>query len=1221
MTPRHQEEDRIKDVAPDAPPPQVETFLVFDNKKSQECGTELHCHCWSCKTKFVTGHLDPEDQLKYLHSLGMKFLHPVQWNVYHKPCRHGIIGGCSIICASRLKVDCSHYKDRDPDTCCLCMLPVYGPCTGPCIWCEKLSPRGTSRSSSETEASGLSESEEESDEDDFRPCAHCDIVQRTYCSEKHRRRYCSGDEEKEAEAKKSDEKNEDYSGSDRWDGNRPIHKDPRRTYRARPSSGPQCSSCCEWTSTTNDSFEDEEAGKAEEEKEKSSLSSNVSSLTHSLTKSSRLTHTPTHADPKRKYVPRWQCSSRCEWTSITNSDADNTADDFEEEIEEDRREEEEEAHQEDSDSTSSLTTSGWTPAHPNPNRKYKKKPKSENQVADKGQGYWTSTSNSCAGYSSLSESSEDEADGPEGRSLEEMHHELVPLLQSAIRYFSGNAPPEPEKKKAARMPVVCSICDSTTCMHYDDDYPPYEKRRSPSPRDDDEDSPSAMPALDAKSPTPAPSEPEQASEEPPDRQKESICTRSQSFTKVDEDDLREIQDICYTTAGQVADMLIKLVEKSALEPEAAHLLIHQHEDSVFASVLYDRLKKYERDKKIASVALEPAPIGIRLLIMCKSLRTLDPTIREQALEISKLHSKIKIPFDIARQRATRMHDLMIQRGVEEKKSIPELMCNYLQISMYSLIEIESILEKFEGVRPFEADDGITPVNGHPDDSGSAQASAHLAKPDPEGTEGTPTKPPRRDLLRKKVHLLQIQSEVGPCALEPRKNDPSRGTPPPTYAEATANLRGFNHTTDEDLPGPLRMAKYLAEELKKDSQRKMQSPPASGKTADASRSEMVTASQSETQKDISAPESVAEKTLQEVSDVVVTFHSKVKDTASSPVVRLAEEALRRLDKSLQTWKSIRQQVESMMPMIPEEEKTQDQEDSETSWTGVTTCSRHLPGTSSEDSVVPWPSIEGPPEPPIVKVPFPIPITERIDFRSLRPPQHGITEEDLRAKPGRPPPSLFDLLQRREPEPAPGDRHLWPKPADTQAALELAEAREKAEKRSQGQRRVANQGRPRFQRGRMLDDYTSHFVDGKSRKPPLGLTSIADDQMSLTATEDSSETNSSGEIAIDTDDMDRYRVDLIVRAVDQSKFSKRKPDGKLQWFAADGRPLNARGLPTFTEEEKRQIQSRDISWDQIPDLTLDRWGRRYIDYPMPPLTDAAQGQLEKEDHQKTPRENDE
>ena len=44
---------------------------------------------------------------------------------------------------------------------------------------------------------------------------------------------------------------------------------------------------------------------------------------------------------------------------------------------------------------------------------------------------------------------------------------------------------------------------------------------------------------------------------------------------------------------------------------------------------------------------------------------------------------------------------------------------------------------------------------------------------------------------------------------------------------------------------------------------------------------------------------------------------------------------------------------------------------------------------------------------------------------------------------------------------------------------------------------------------------------------------------------------------------------------------------RWFAYDGRPLNGKGVPIFTDEEK------DMPFHLRPDLTKDKWGNPYVD----------------------------
>ena len=74
--------------------------------------------------------------------------------------------------------------------------------------------------------------------------------------------------------------------------------------------------------------------------------------------------------------------------------------------------------------------------------------------------------------------------------------------------------------------------------------------------------------------------------------------------------------------------------------------------------------------------------------------------------------------------------------------------------------------------------------------------------------------------------------------------------------------------------------------------------------------------------------------------------------------------------------------------------------------------------------------------------------------------------------------------------------------------------------------------------------------------------------------------------------RYRIrDQIAK----SSYSV-TVDGNKMWYAFDGRPLNSKGLPIYTEEERRLLD--EGHFDKVPDLDYDAWGN-----PWDPLETVA------------------
>ena len=162
--------------------------------------------------------------------------------------------------------------------------------------------------------------------------------------------------------------------------------------------------------------------------------------------------------------------------------------------------------------------------------------------------------------------------------------------------------------------------------------------------------------------------------------------------------------------------------------------------------------------------------------------------------------------------------------------------------------------------------------------------------------------------------------------------------------------------------------------------------------------------------------------------------------------------------------------------------------------------------------------------------------------------------------------------RAPEPAPSDRHLWPSLTDATV------------KEVQRPKQLSQSfGRTQFREKRNVDEFFS--IRGQENSIILG--------------DNRQRESDKQETTNDIVNSNRALLNEIIRCVNQSKYCLKGPQGKLKWFAADGRPLNSKGLPTFTDEERQLIANRDIEFCQHPDLTLDRWGRPYTDYPLPPL----------------------
>lgn len=97
--------------------------------------------------------------------------------------------------------------------------------------------------------------------------------------------------------------------------------------------------------------------------------------------------------------------------------------------------------------------------------------------------------------------------------------------------------------------------------------------------------------------------------------------------------------------------------------------------------------------------------------------------------------------------------------------------------------------------------------------------------------------------------------------------------------------------------------------------------------------------------------------------------------------------------------------------------------------------------------------------------------------------------------------------------------------------------------------------------------------------------------------------------DLETPDEYKQ-AIANAVAASAYYKEDWRGIRTWYAFDGRPLNSRGLPTYTPYERKRRMDRLTAHNRLNrpirgyngemiyhgfDILRDRWGRCYADYP--------------------------
>ena len=184
-----------------------------------------------------------------------------------------------------------------------------------------------------------------------------------------------------------------------------------------------------------------------------------------------------------------------------------------------------------------------------------------------------------------------------------------------------------------------------------------------------------------------------------------------------------------------------------------------------------------------------------------------------------------------------------------------------------------------------------------------------------------------------------------------------------------------------------------------------------------------------------------------------------------------------------------------------------------------------------------------------------------------------------------------------------------------------------------RRTDGPGRSHLDGRRRIDDWTSYFVTGTNRKPSLGLTCLPVDdpeetdrymrhhclpdrpcrcRMPVTShvCPENSSTDEEAPLAkqIAPEELLDER-DRIARAIYPSSYVVTTPDGKKRRYTYDGRPMNSRGLPTHTELETEMFfRNGPVEYSMIPDITRDKYGRRYEDYPTDPrdfhwLTDPS------------------
>ena len=116
---------------------------------------------------------------------------------------------------------------------------------------------------------------------------------------------------------------------------------------------------------------------------------------------------------------------------------------------------------------------------------------------------------------------------------------------------------------------------------------------------------------------------------------------------------------------------------------------------------------------------------------------------------------------------------------------------------------------------------------------------------------------------------------------------------------------------------------------------------------------------------------------------------------------------------------------------------------------------------------------------------------------------------------------------------------------------------------------------------------HYIGSRRRfVDPESLARVAPDNARIIA--EQAQERQERELNLDVNGIAKHRIrDRVIAAFAKTSYPKTEENGKVVWYAHDGRRLNCKGHPIYTKEEKRMPFSRR------PDLAKDKYGNSYLD----------------------------
>ena len=117
---------------------------------------------------------------------------------------------------------------------------------------------------------------------------------------------------------------------------------------------------------------------------------------------------------------------------------------------------------------------------------------------------------------------------------------------------------------------------------------------------------------------------------------------------------------------------------------------------------------------------------------------------------------------------------------------------------------------------------------------------------------------------------------------------------------------------------------------------------------------------------------------------------------------------------------------------------------------------------------------------------------------------------------------------------------------------------------------------------------HYIGTRRRfADPKSLDRLVPDHAAVTA--EQNRERQERELDLDANGVAKHRIrEHVIAAIAKTSYPVTEENGKVVWYAHDGRRLNCKGHPIYTKEEKR------MPFSKRPDLTKDKDGNLYLDY---------------------------